>query len=538
MEEERGLDSLRHEASGGVDGPLLGGSVCAPVERNPQSIISTAGGFSRSLGSSVHRANGDTGHQGGTHAGRDLGLGESSRDRASSGHPVPADSCNTGCEDEGWQLGEGRGHRADQHSEIPGKHRDAGPDKCLIRRFRQAWRLHDSDKSASAGFGRFFSVAAASLMSALGRKHSPCPLGFQIFRMRRLLHEFSLKDVCSRGGGRLGHSPAHVFPLPPFSKNGAVVTKPGNSAPAVCPGLVDGANVVMAALNMMHGGPIDTGLRTVLTAAHRRVHAQIACALEAMVLTDEPILSSEGLDGFLKQSEHYSGSGVVLPLGERGGVPDKAADVELWRHLRGAFPEMAEQVVHPRALLLPSRRRPRCVKRGYTWLASSYPQLVKRNVRAGLHRLKKSREVAKHRGVKCLAGAFAVKKDAHEDRVITDPSVNQLLDPEKLPRPRFAYIPKLRCLHVPSNGVVVVSKRDARHYFHRLRIGRRWQKWLCGPSVMRGTGCEAVLMASSILCSADGVWAISRVGTRAYGCRGRGCEFVCRAAIASRPCGT
>ena len=63
---------------------------------------------------------------------------------------------------------------------------------------------------------------------------------------------------------------------------------------------------------------------------------------------------------------------------------------------------------------------------------------MKKNVKAGLHRLKKEHQVAKHRGVKCLAGAFAVPKDEHEDRVITDPAVNQLLNPDSLPRPRFA----------------------------------------------------------------------------------------------------
>ena len=112
----------------------------------------------------------------------------------------------------------------------------------------------------------------------------------------------------------------------------------------------------------------------------------------------------------------------------RGGVPEKAADVDLHHHLKTRFPEMAEQVVAPASLLLASKRRPKRVKRGYTWLASSYPESVKQNVKAGLHRLRKPREVARHRRVKCLAGAFAVKKDVHEDRVITDPSVNQLLD--------------------------------------------------------------------------------------------------------------
>ena len=106
-------------------------------------------------------------------------------------------------------------------------------------------------------------------------------------------------------------------------------------------------------------------------------------------------------------------------------------------------------------------------------MAKSYPELVKRNVKAGLHCFKKPHQVARHRGVMCLAGAFAVKKDDNEDRVITDPSVNQLIDPAKPPRPRFAYIPKLRSLTVPSTGVILVSKRDARHYFHCLRINRR-----------------------------------------------------------------
>ncbi|CAE7256040.1 unnamed protein product, partial [Symbiodinium sp. CCMP2456] len=231
---------------------------------------------------------------------------------------------------------------------------------------------------------------------------------------------------------------------------------------SVCPGLLEGANLVVAALNSLFGGQFEA---------------------EAMVLTDEPTLSGVGLDSFLKQSEHYSGGGVVLALGVRGGVPQKAADVCLHEHLKDSFPEMADQVIRPETLLLPSKRRPRRVKRGYTWLASSYPELVRRNVRAGLHRLKKPHQVARHRGVVCLAGAFAVRKDANEDRVITDPSVNQLLDPVKLPRPRFAYIPKMRTVAVPAGGILVVSKRDARHYFHRLQIGRRWRRWLCGPPI-------------------------------------------------------
>ena len=72
--------------------------------------------------------------------------------------------------------------------------------------------------------------------------------------------------------------------------------------------------------------------------------------------------------------------------------------------------------------------------------------------------------------------------------MITDPAVNQLIDPAKLPRPRFAYIPKMRVVFVPKGGKIVVSKRDARHYFHSLKIGKKWQKWLCGPPITLDNG--------------------------------------------------
>jgi hypothetical protein len=286
--------------------------------------------------------------------------------------------------------------------------------------------------------------------------------------------------------GKHGESPSHVFPLTPMSRGGSFLA--GKCVQSRLDRLCSaGGNAVVACLNWMHGVQ-GQGALPVVTAAHRRVHSRIERALEAMVLTDEPILTKSGLDHFLRQSEFYTGDGVTLALGIRGGVPEIAADVPLADHLRDRFPVMSEQVSQPGRLLLVSKRRPRRVKRGYTWLAPTYPELVRRNVQAGLHRYKKASQVARHRGVKVLAGAFAVKKDDVEDRVITDPSVNQLLDPELLPRPKFAYIPSLRSLSVPSGGVVAVSKRDARHYFHRLRIGKNWQRWLCGPPVSSSSG--------------------------------------------------
>ncbi|CAK9024414.1 unnamed protein product [Durusdinium trenchii] len=243
-----------------------------------------------------------------------------------------------------------------------------------------------------------------------------------------------------------------------------------------------GGNVMVAALNWLHGGQ-QAFTTMVPTAAHGRVHSRLEGALRALVMNDEPTLGPERLDSFLRQTQHYTGTGVVLALGARGGVPDKAADVALADELAPHFPDLARQVTSPSCLLLPAKKRPRKVRKGYTWVSSTYPELVRKNVKAGLQKLKQEHQVAKHGGRLLLAGAFAVVKDDKEDRVITDPSVNQLLNEDSLPRPRFAYIPSLRSVTVPSSGVIKITKRDARHYFHRLRIGRRWGRWLCSPPI-------------------------------------------------------
>lgn len=288
-------------------------------------------------------------------------------------------------------------------------------------------------------------------------------------------------DSCRDDDGGLADQ--HVFPIPPMSVDGRFLRR-GQVADEYSQMLLHGGNIVISVLNWMHGGQAGAKHDVKrLSAAHRRIHARIARILRGMVLTDEPILSRGGLDQFLRQTQLYSGCGGVLALGVRGGVPELAADVPLADHLDALDPTVAAQVRNPKLLLLPSAKRPRRLKRGYTWVSSSYPELVKKNVQAGLHCYKKRSQVANHRGCLVLAGAFAVPKDDKEDRVITDPSVNQLLDPLALPRPKFAYVPSLRALTVPQHGAVVVSKRDARHYFHRLQIGRRWQCWLCGPPV-------------------------------------------------------
>ena len=48
----------------------------------------------------------------------------------------------------------------------------------------------------------------------------------------------------------------------------------------------------------------------------------------------------------------------------------------------------------------------------------------------------------------------------------------------------------MRTLWVPRVGKLLISKRDARHYFHTLRIGNKWHKWLCGPPIRSNSGDE------------------------------------------------
>ena len=241
-----------------------------------------------------------------------------------------------------------------------------------------------------------------------------------------------------------------------------------------------GVNLVQSALNMLHGG--QKSKFDFVSAAHQRIQTRLESGWKDMLM-DFTSMDVTAIHEFLKHQEHYAGGGPAIPLGSKGGVPSSAATVDLHSHLHEHFPDLAAQVLEPKLLLLPSRKRPKRIKRGHTWLHSSYPSLVARNVKAGLSVLRKPKQVARHRGRLCLTGAFAVRKDENEDRVITDPAVNQLINPDKLPRPRFAYIPKLRVTWVPRSGKLLVSKRDARHYFHSLQIGRKWLRWLCGPPI-------------------------------------------------------
>ena len=296
VEEERGLDSLCRQACRSSDCSLSGEGLCAPFEGNIEQIITASRGIGGGLGSPVHRAHRDPGHQKGLDACRDLGLGEPSRDRQGFGHPLPTYPGNSGGEDEEWQLGEGRGHRVDQHTEVSRQQRHAGPDKRLTI---DSLGRHGA---CARRRGLLLKVSVLStlercpvLADAVGGLRYACSFGQHLRRIKEFLHGMSVKGCFSSVGGRVGCSPARVFPLPPFSQGGRYVDPMRDGVESSCKGFAQGANLVVAAFNYLHGGQWSDGEKLLLSAAHRLVHARIAGALEAMVLTDEPVLSSEGL---------------------------------------------------------------------------------------------------------------------------------------------------------------------------------------------------------------------------------------------------
>jgi hypothetical protein len=134
-------------------------------------------------------------------------------------------------------------------------------------------------------------------------------------------------------------------------------------------------------------------------------------------------------------------------------------------------------------LLIKSRKRPKLVKRGYTWLAPSYGELVRKNVKAGLHKLKQPHQVARYREKQFWRVLVRLWRIAAKIVLSQTPKSISSWTLDVLPRPKFAFIPSMRGVSVPRHGLVVVSKRDARHYFHRLWIGRPWGRWLCGPPI-------------------------------------------------------
>ena len=93
-------------------------------------------------------------------------------------------------------------------------------------------------------------------------------------------------------------------------------------------------------------------------------------------------------------------------------------------------------------------------------------------------------------GVPAHGGAFAVPKNQDKSRWIApNETLNMLVDDSKLVKVEMPFLPQLRAMIVPKGARLLVSKRDARRYFHLLKSGSRWRKYLAFTPI-RKTGLK------------------------------------------------
>lgn len=132
--------------------------------------------------------------------------------------------------------------------------------------------------------------------------------------------------------------------------------------------------------------------------------------------------------------------------------------------------------------------------RPFIKVGATYYDVVDRAVKAGLQKWVPRRRVHHHHGVPVVSGVFAVGKSDPDERRIISAAVpaNMLLDMSRVPRPRFPNITQVATVkEVPRGSKLLVSKRDVRHCYHKVRASRRWRALRAHPppepvGVMKG----------------------------------------------------
>lgn len=110
-------------------------------------------------------------------------------------------------------------------------------------------------------------------------------------------------------------------------------------------------------------------------------------------------------------------------------------------------------------------------------------------------------------GSPVLSGVFAVgKSDSPETRMI--PAVvpaNMCLAMSRVPRHRFSNMLQIATIHEPPVGArLLVSGRDIRHFYHKVRASRSWRALLAHPPL--GLGGVMQHFMKSKRCRAHCVW--------------------------------
>ena len=257
-------------------------------------------------------------------------------------------------------------------------------------------------------------------------------------------------------------------------------------------------NLLLAVLNLLHAGRAEEAFcEWQPSRAQQRVRSRVT-AVATSFLREGQLLSGEvEHSDYLQKNHAYTGGAAPLAIGLRGGVPTTAGLVDLAALLDEDKPEYAKQVREPTALLAAPSDRPGELTRPFQLLADDYDQLVEENVKAGLQRMAPERAVFRHGGKPVINGAFAVAKNQLEDRIISACNpLNDMLNADLLPRPRFGLMSAIRATTTNKQRRLGVWKRDIRHYFHNLKVGRTWRM----DRLAGGTRCRGGRSGSTSTC--------------------------------------
>ena len=160
-------------------------------------------------------------------------------------------------------------------------------------------------------------------------------------------------------------------------------------------------------------------------------------------------------------------------VSDRLALPDSAAVVKLRPWLSGPTAEAWEN---------PGTFDPESAPKAH-FAASQreWRKVVRRMVRCGLARSLPGNTLPP----RCAAGAFAVKKDEHADRLIGDR--RPLNAGERQPGPvRLPYASRLRWMQLPWGKGIWVAKRDLSNHFYLCEVDpSRLERQVIGPRIPR-----------------------------------------------------
>ena len=165
-------------------------------------------------------------------------------------------------------------------------------------------------------------------------------------------------------------------------------------------------------LNHLHCGQRSNVCLFKASAAQNRILDQLKSKATIM-LQEEAIAPPSGdqINKLLRlKMDDYRQYGGTLPLGQRAGVPARAAVVDCAEALHDWLPALAAQCEDPSLLLRPRSEWPERARRRCVHLGPSYPSLIDEAVSVGLMELHPESEIPVVGGVHAWGGGLRLLK--------------------------------------------------------------------------------------------------------------------------------